>query len=163
MVQLDQDRSAEQARTLVLHAILMPQIKNSGCDQGQQRQGESLREQDTTADDDWRGGEWGDELRKAPAAHPKQSFEGQGQNTKTGLSPSHQTGQSRHSAEVRQCPCDQCQVKAMGFFPKLREGAPHCVFGCYQQKLLCWKDGVGEGKEGSQEETVGARVRVMEW
>jgi len=85
MVQLDQDRSAEQARTLVLMPILMPQIKIQVVIKANRGQGESLREQDTTADDDWeRGVSEGSELRKAPAAHPNKVLKVKGKTPKTG-------------------------------------------------------------------------------
>ena len=62
MVHLNQDGSAEQASMLVLMPVMMPQMKGWVVIKANLGQGESLREEDTTADED---GER--ELREAPA------------------------------------------------------------------------------------------------
>src|SRR5882724_4768207 len=139
MVQENEDGSAEQASSPMVMPILTPQMKGQVVIKANLGQGESPREEETTADEDGeREMSELSELSKAPAPPCNQATKIKGKTPRARWTHVPKQVGIIISAKARTLQCDRCHTKGIECFSRTKGGEllQVCV-GCHRQKLLC--------------------------
>jgi len=128
--------------------VLTPQMRGRVIIKANLGQGESMREEETTADED-REREVSElrELSKASAMPHDQVMKVKGRTPRMRCACVPKQAKIIVLAEVRTVPCDQCQTKALKCYTRTMGGQPLkvCV-RCHRQKLSCQTGGMGGQK-----------------
>jgi len=138
-VQENEDRLAKQASTPMVMPILTPQMKGWVVIKANLGQGESLREEEMTADKDGeREMREPREPREPPAPPHNQATKIKGKTPRTRLTCIPKQVGIIILAKVRTLQCDQCCTKVIECFSRTKGGEllKVCI-RCHRQKLSC--------------------------